>query len=185
MFYGTGSYGFYGYAFADLGDKFDFVHTSVQSLPVYLIHHPLLFQSAEDGYQLVTVTKLGKRGMLTRFSPASVAESANAPLVKGTLTYPSRSRAFNSSQWGLPHDDIEKGGSPFRGLMRQATKQAVPQTSIGVLGESPHFLSLPYPLPGSCWADKVVDGGKVTADPMYSFVGVRKETRHITDRYRR
>lgn len=29
MFYGTGSYGFYGYAFADLGEKFDFVHTSV------------------------------------------------------------------------------------------------------------------------------------------------------------
>jgi hypothetical protein len=30
IFYGTGSYGFYGYAFADLGEKYPFVYTWVR-----------------------------------------------------------------------------------------------------------------------------------------------------------
>jgi hypothetical protein len=32
MVYGTGTYGFYGYAYANLGEKYQFVHTYVSPL---------------------------------------------------------------------------------------------------------------------------------------------------------
>lgn len=50
MFYGTGSYGFYGYAFADLGEKFDFVYTYVP-FPRSCLHinRSLLREDSADG----------------------------------------------------------------------------------------------------------------------------------------
>ncbi|CAD6591847.1 MAG: hypothetical protein TREMPRED_000227, partial [Tremellales sp. Tagirdzhanova-0007] len=91
-FYGAGTYGFYGYVFADLGEGYEYVHT-----------------------------------------PSSTKDNPSPGLVKKILSYPSLTTVLDSSAWELPWTESAKGGSPFRGLTRNATRDRVPGIALGVL----------------------------------------------------
>ncbi|WVQ96610.1 hypothetical protein IAU59_003715 [Kwoniella sp. CBS 9459] len=92
MFYAAGTYGFFGYVFADLGESYEYV-----------------------------------------YNPKSTPENPSPGLAKKTLSYPSFTQALSSEKWELPASQAEQGGSPYRGLTRNETKNAAPGVVMGLL----------------------------------------------------
>ncbi|ORY31798.1 hypothetical protein BCR39DRAFT_80560 [Naematelia encephala] len=92
MFYAAGTYGFYGYVFADLGEEYQYLLTS----------------------------------------PKSDTNPNPAP-GKMVLRFPSLSTLSDRSNWGSPSTQTSAGGSPFRGLSRNQTKDRDPATALGIL----------------------------------------------------
>ncbi|OCF37345.1 SUMO activating enzyme [Kwoniella heveanensis BCC8398] len=92
MFYAAGTYGFYGYVFADLGESYEYVYT-----------------------------------------PKPTPENTSPGLAKKTLSYPSFTQALSNEKWTLPASQAAEGGSPYRGLTRNETKNAAPGVVLGLL----------------------------------------------------
>nr|WRH23631.1 ThiF family [Naematelia aurantialba] len=92
MFYSAGTYGFYGYVFADLGEEYQYLLT-----------------------------------------PPKSDSNPNPAPTKMVLRYPSLAQVADRSNWGLPSTQTASGGSPFRGLSRNQTKDRDPATALGLL----------------------------------------------------
>ncbi|WVR06645.1 hypothetical protein IAU60_003677 [Kwoniella sp. DSM 27419] len=92
LFYAAGTYGFYGYVFADLGDSYEYV-----------------------------------------YNPKATPENPAPGLAKKSLSYPSLGKALSSQDWSKPATQAGAGGSPYRGLTRNETKNAAPSVVLGLL----------------------------------------------------
>ncbi|WRT68143.1 uncharacterized protein IL334_005118 [Kwoniella shivajii] len=92
MFYGAGTYGFFGYVFADLGESYEYV-----------------------------------------YNPKPTPENPSPGLAKKSLSYPSFAKALSSDHWDNPASQAEQGGSPYRGLTKNESKNAAPGVVLGLL----------------------------------------------------
>ncbi|WWC71092.1 uncharacterized protein I206_105045 [Kwoniella pini CBS 10737] len=92
MFYAAGTYGFYGYVFADLGESYEHV-----------------------------------------YNQKATPENSTPGLAKKILSYPSFNQALSSTNWGKPAIEADQGGSPYRGLTKNQTRDAAPGIVLGLL----------------------------------------------------
>ncbi|WWC96437.1 hypothetical protein V866_003305 [Kwoniella sp. B9012] len=92
MFYAAGTYGFYGYVFADLGESYEYV-----------------------------------------YNQKPTPENPSPGLAKKTLSYSSFTQALSLTNWNQPAKEAEAGGSPYRGLTKNETKNAAPGVILGLL----------------------------------------------------
>jgi len=67
-------------------------------------------------------------------TPPSTPSNPTPALVKKALSYPPLAAIFDRSNWHLTHRSVEKGGSPFRDLTRNQTKERVPAPTICLMG---------------------------------------------------
>ena len=113
MFYAAGTYGFYGYVFADLTKEYEYVFKWVS------------INSRTPPY-----------AKLIDCSPPSSSTNPSPALSKKTLSYGSFAELLDGSEWYRPAKSDTTGRSPFRDLTRNQTKERDPLTVIAILGTS-------------------------------------------------
>ncbi|WWC62948.1 uncharacterized protein I303_105546 [Kwoniella dejecticola CBS 10117] len=67
------------------------------------------------------------------YNQKSTPENPSPGLAKKILLYPSFASALSPASWSKPATEAENGGSPYRGLMKNQTKDAAPGVVLGLL----------------------------------------------------